>query len=308
MNYLISSQSYNLINEEIVKIVKDIKSVEYIDFNNSSIDDIVTLASYTSLFNDEKIIVVKNSDFFTSKSSIKTEILEKYLNDSNPNTTLIFTTYERIDERKKITKTIKELGKLVNIKPLNYKEITQRIIDIFKKNKYKISYDDASYICEYALNNYDIALQEVKKIMLYYNEPTNIKREDLIMLVSKNLDDNTFRFVDNVINNNYKEAINILNSFKIQKVEPIMLLSMLAREYRLMLYTKVLYDKKYSNYEISKELSIQDWQVEKYLRNSFNYKAKQLEDKLLELCELDYSFKTSKIDKYLGLEMYILKG
>ena len=308
MNYLISSQSYNLINEEIVKIVKDIKSVEYIDFNNSSIDDIVTLASYTSLFNDEKTIVVKNSDFFTSKSSIKTETLEKYLNDSNPNTTLIFTTYEKIDERKKITKTIKELGKLVNIKPLNYKEITQRIIDIFKNDKYKISYDDALFISAQSLNNYDIALQEVKKIMLYYNEPTNIKREDLIMLVSKNLEDNTFKFIDNVINNNYKDAINILNSFKIQKVEPIMLLSMLAREYRLMLYTKVLYDKKYNNYEISKELSIQDWQVEKYLRNSFNYKEKQLEDKLLELCELDYSFKTSKIDKYLGLEMYILKG
>lgn len=307
MNYIIISNSYHIISEEINKIINNKTEIEYIDFQNSSVEEIIEEANYTSLFNDEKIIVVKNADILGSKCAIKTDKLEKYLENPNPLTTLILTYYDKPDERKKIIKLIKEKSNYNYIKPLTYKEITERIINDFKQNKYKILYDDANYITNKCLNNYDLVKMELEKIYLYYNKPTEVKRSDLENIISKYMDDNNFKFVDAVIRNDYKLAIKMLDDFKIQKVEPIALLSLLAREYRLMLFSKDLYKKGYSNKKIGEELGLQEWQVDKAIKNSYNYSLKGLEDKLIQLTELDFNVKTGKMDKYLGLELFILK-
>ena len=308
MNYIIVSNSYHIVFEEIKKIVTDTNKIEYIDFQNSSFEEIVEEANYTSLFNDEKIIVIKNADFLGSKNSAKTDILEKYLSNPNPLSTLIFTYDDKPDERKKVIKLIKLSDNYVYVKPLTYKEVTDRIIADFKHNKYKISYDDANYITNKCLNNYDLVMMELKKIYLYYNEPTDIKRKDLENIISKYMDDNNFKFVDAVIKNDYKLSTKLLNDFKIQKVEPIALLSLLVREYRLMLFSKDLYKKGYSNKKIGEELSLQDWQVDKLIKNSYSYSLNDLEDKIIKLADLDLDIKSGKMDKYLGLELFALNN
>ena len=308
MNYIIVSNSYHIVFEEINKITNNPTEIEYIDFQKSSFEEIVEEANYTSLFNDEKIIVIKNADFLGSKNSAKTDILEKYLSNPNPLSTLIFTYDDKPDERKKVIKLIKLSDNYVYVKPLTYKEVTDRIIADFKHNKYKISYDDANYITNKCLNNYDLVMMELEKIYLYYNEPTNIKRKDLENIISKYMDDNNFKFVDAVIKNDYKLSTKLLNDFKIQKVEPIALLSLLVREYRLMLFSKALYKKGYSNKKIGEELGLQDWQVEKLIKNSYSYSLIDLEDKIIKLADLDLDIKSGKIDKYLGLELFALKN
>ena len=308
MNYIIVSNSYHIVFEEIKKIVKDTNKIEYIDFQNSSFEEIVEEANYTSLFNYEKIIVIKNADFLGSKNSAKTDILEKYLSNSNPLSTLIFTYNDKPDERKKVIKLIKASGKYIYIKPLTYREVTDRIIADFKHNKYKISYEDANYITNKCLNNYDLVMMELEKIYLYYNESTEVKRKDLENIISKYMDDNNFKFVDAVIKNDYKLSAKLLNDFKIQKVEPIALLSLLVREYRLMLFSKDLYKKGYSNNKIGEELGLQDWQVEKLIKNSYSYSLIDLEGKIIKLADLDLDIKLGKMDKYLGLELFVLNN
>ena len=66
MIYLIAGESNQLINEELKKITKECDNILYIDYNNSSIDDILAEASYYSMFNDKKVVIVKNANFFAS--------------------------------------------------------------------------------------------------------------------------------------------------------------------------------------------------------------------------------------------------
>lgn len=281
--------------------------IEKIDFNNSSIEEIIEDANYTSLFNDKKIIVVKNAEFLGSKCTIKTDKLEKYLMEPNPLTTLIFIYDGKADERKKIIKLVKEQNNYINIKNLTHRDIVDRIISQVKSSKYKISYDDANYIAYKCLNNYDLVEMELEKVNLYYKSGDEITRDALENIISSYMEDNNFKFVDAVINNDYQTSLNILNDFKIQKIEPIVLLSLLVREYRLMLISKDLYQGGYSNNKIGTELGLQDWQVEKIIRNAYNLSIEYLEDKLVSLTDLDYQIKSGKVDKYLGLEMFILK-
>src|SRR5574344_645989 len=148
---------------------------------------------------------------------------------------------------------------------------------------------------------------ELEKLNLYYKSGDEITRDALENIIARYMEDNKFKFVDAVINNDYQTSLNILNDFKIQKIEPIVLLSLLVREYRLMLISKDLYQGGYSNNKIGTELGLQDWQVEKIIRNAYNLSIEYLEDKLVSFTDLDYQIKSGKVDKYLGLEMFILK-
>ena len=301
MVYLLAGNSYHLINDELIKIFKTLDDVEKIDYNETNINEIVNLASYISLFNDNKKILVKNFDINKDMT-----ILENYIEKPNPLTTLVFISDKKQDERKKIIKLLKD--NYIYIKPLNYKDISQKLIDLAKKNNYKLSLSNANYITYTSLNNYDLAYNNLEKVFLYYNKPCEIEKKDLENLISSNLEDNNFKFVDAVINRDIPKAINLIKDFKLFKTEPIILINLLSKEYRNLLLTKELINNNLNIKDISKELSLQDWQVEKLINNSYNYSVKELENKLLDILNLDYEIKSGQIDKYLGLEMFILKG
>lgn len=305
MIYLISANSYHLVDDELNKIFDNLDDVEIVDFNKTTIEDIITSINYVSLFNDEKKMIVKNANFFLPKNSVDTKILEKYLDNPNPNSILVFVVYDKVDERKKITKTIKDKYNYVCLKPLSPKDIIDKIISIFKEKKYSISYDNAKYIAYNCLNNYDLVINEINKVFLYYLIPQEVKYEDLENIISKTMEDNNFKFIDAVIDKNLK-SLDILKDLKIQKVEPLILLTLLAREYRLMLIAKDMYQKNISKNVIASELKLQDWQIDKVITRSYNYSIKELENKLISLTDLDYKIKSGNVDKYLGLELFIL--
>jgi len=304
MVYLIISNSYHILDEEVGKIFKSLDDVEIINYNDTSLEEIINLASYTSLFNYEKKMIIKNFDL----SSNKNELLEKYIENQNPLSQIIFLCNEKVDERKKVVKLLKERNTYTYIKPLTYKDINQRLIDKCKKNGFKLQPNDASFITFESLSNYDIAIEELNKVFLYYINPCEIKREDLNNIISHNIDDNNFKFIDAVIQRDIKTSMNLIKNLKLFKVEPLGLLSLLSREYRLMLFTKQMLDEGLNQSQIARELSLFDWQVNKLINNSYSYTNLELENKLLDLSNLDYELKVGNIDKYLGLEMFILKG
>ena len=157
-----------------------------------------------------------------------------------------------------------------------------------------------------SLNNYDVTMNEVNKLILYYDEPTYIKTEDVLNIVSKSLNNNNFLLVDAIVENDLEKSLNLLKDLKILKVEPTVLISLIARDFRIMLNVKNLLNNNKREYEIMNELKLQDWQLERYLKKVFPYKLKELENIILKLAQIDLDIKSGKIDKYIALELFIL--
>lgn len=312
--YLISSNSYRLMEEELKKIVKGNPYTSF-DLNAVEIDDILEEALYFSLFDEKKYMVIKNASIFGSSkkknngeetTSKKDEKLIKYLEEPNNNTVLIFTINGKIDSKKKICKIIKERYKLVQIDDLKPKEIYAKMDKTFKEDGYKIDSNIGYYIINNSQNNYDLAMNEVDKIKLYYGKGCNVKLEDVSNIVSHNIEDNNFKFIDTILNKDIKEAFKIYDDLMLQKVEPIMLMSMLAKEIRNTLLVKKMINNK-TKKEIMSVLGINyDFQIDKLINNSYSFKEKQLEEYLVLLCDLDYKIKRGKISNKLALEMFIL--
>lgn len=312
--YLIASSSFHLMEEEIKNILKGNVYSSY-DLNGILLDEVLEEAAYISLFLEKKYMVVKNANIFGSskkksdeeKVSKKDEKLLDYLESPNSNTILIFTLNGKIDSKKKICKIIKEKYNLIEIPELKPKEIYSKIEKKLKKDGYTIDYNTLYYVINACQNNYDLVVNEVEKIKLYYSKPCEIILKDVKKIVCNNIEDNNFKFVEMIMNKNIKEAFKIYDDLMIQKIEPIMLLSMLAKEIRNTLLVKS-HLNKYSKKEMMKLLNINyEFQVDKYINNSYLFKERELEDYLVLLCDLDYKIKNGKISNKLALETFILK-
>lgn len=305
---LINGESLLLNNEEINKIVLDNKNVTSFDMLNSSIEDILIEAGYLSMFPEEKYIIVKNATFFGSGkiNERESELLLKYFDNPNDFTNIIFVCPEKIDARKKLTKIVKEKYKVIMIPNLKYYEIENRVEQYLTSLNYKITKDMIKYIISNSLNNYDLVMQEVQKLILFYDKPSIIKPEDVLNIVSKTINTNNFLFVDALISGDLQTSLELLKDLKTMKVEPTVLLTLIARDIRIMLNIKILLEQNKREYEILSELKLLDWQLEKYLKKAFPYKIKELEEWLIKLTDLDLKIKSGKLDKYYALELLIL--
>ena len=305
---LINGESILLCNEKINSIVGDNKNVISFDMNGCSMEDVLLEAGYFSMFEEEKFIIIRNANFFGSgKINEKDiDILLKYLDSPNSLTSMIFICNEKIDARKKITKKFKEKYEIISIPNLKYYEIENKVMAYIQKQHYKIDMETVKYIVANSLNNYDLVMGEVEKILLYYSEPCFIKRKDVENIVSKSINTNNFLFVDALIDGDLERSLSLLNDLKVMKVEPTVLLSLLARDIRIMLQIKNLLEQNKREYEILNDLKLMDWQLEKYLKKAFPYKKKELEEWLVKLSNLDLKIKSGKLDKYYALELLIL--
>lgn len=306
MNYLISAESYRIIDKEIKKIVRE-SNYQLLNASKCSIKEIVEEASYFSLDDNKKWLVVSNADFFDKGkiSDSDNELLSKYLENPNESTNIIFTTLNGSDSRKKIVKSIKNKGKIINIPKMDKRKINSTLTSYLKNFDYTIDYKTINYIMDNSYGNLDIMFNELDKIMIYYSFPCLIKYTDVVNIVGEEKTNNNFAFVNAVIEKNLKAALKILKSLKIYKVEPTVLVALLAREYRLMYYVKNLYNKRGMSGVIN-YLSLADWQINKLYNASSKYSNKELLSNLVKLCDIDLNIKKGNYDKDISLYGFLL--
>lgn len=311
--YLFYGLEQFLIDKEIKKIIKEnnIENIDIVKYNleNTKLEDIIEEALSISLFNSKRLIIVDNSYIFTGTTNKKlleqnTDILEKYLNYNNVDNIIIFTILkDKLDERKKIVKLFKEKG-IVKEFSL-YRNIDKYIIEMF--DNYKIDKNDIKLLIDRVGNNLEIINQEINKIKTYKDKDYNITSEDIINLTTKNIDIDFFTLIENIVSKNKEKALE--SYFEIIKYgeEPIKIIVVLANKFRLIYQVKNLYRKGYSEKDISSMLGNNYYAIKKCLESSINFSNDILLKCIHKLANLDIDIKSGKIDKNIGLELFIME-
>ena len=143
---------------------------------------------------------------------------------------------------------------------------------------------------------------------MYYGNNKNANRKDIENIVSHSIMDNNFKFVDSIIKKDVKNAFKYYDDLMILKVEPIMILGMLAKEYRNMLLVKKLMDNS-TKKDLMDITGLKfEFQIDNVINNSFSYREKDLEDLLVYLCDLDHDIKIGNTTNKLALQLFILRS
>lgn len=307
MNYLLYGTETFLIERELKKIINkyridEISITKYdlsIDSLKSILDDSMTI----SLFEDNKMIVVNNSNIFNrGKSDDNVDLLVQYLSNPNPSTIIVFINPNAtIDSTKKISKLIKEKGVVKELNASSPNEVIKEIC-----TGYKINRDCINLLIDRVGNNISIIESELKKLMIYKIEDKVITKEDIINLTSVNIDTDIFKFIDYIIQKEKDMAMKIYNEMIKQGEEPIKIIALLASKFRLMYQAVELTRSGCSQQDISSTLGVHIYPVKLAIQAGLKYNNKLLLNYLDKLADLDISIKTGKIDPVLGLELFIL--
>lgn len=312
MNYLLYGIEEYLIKKEINKIKEKEKisddDIEYYDMNDIDLNNILQDILTISLFSNKRMIVIENSYIFTGTTGKKTQDLknlEKYLESAITDNILIFVTIsEKLDQRKKIVSLIKEKGTVKEFnKDYNLNKI---ILEMF--DNYKISNASIELLINRVGTDLNLLEREIEKIKTYKNDDYNITDDDIKLITIKTIDTDIFHLIENIVLKNKQKALESYYEMIKYGEEPIKIIVMLANQFRLIYQVKKLKEQRHSIFDMMNILNQKKYPIEKALSKSNQFTEDILLDYLYKLADLDINIKSGKIDKNIGLELFILQN
>ena len=145
--------------------------------------------------------------------------------------------------------------------------------------------------------NYDPerCANEIKKLKL---DP-----ESDLRYVTDTLEKDIWGLIDAINHKDRAQSMSILENLYKQNNDPNYILSMLARNLRIMTLAKYLNDQRKSFKEICSILRIPPFTLPSILDSSKGYEWKNIQQIYKKLANLDQQIKTGKIDGNLGLTL-----
>lgn len=310
-DYIIMSLKEKFINKSFESL-----NLIYIDGKESTTASIINACETLPFMTDKKIVIVEDLSLFTSKkeaNNIDEEELAGYLGGLNVSTCLIFVSNEeKIDNRKKINKAIKQNGSVIQLTKLKDSDLIKWTRSIFSRNDKKITNADIQFFLNQigyhdTSNNrtlYDLE-NEINKISNYLGDRIDVKKEDIEKGVIKSLHNNIFALVDALGQKNTDAALSIFNDMILNN-EPIQLIfHMIIRQIRMLLLTKLYEEKGYSQGGISQKINTPTFVVRKLVSQTRNFSSNRLCSILKKALDVDRAIKTGKLEWKLAVEMYI---
>ncbi len=309
MNYLLYGEESYLIEKEIEKIVakqglEEINLIRY-DYTIDSLSKILEDCETVSFFSDKKGVIVDNAVLFNRGKGTEedTNKLLPYLKSPNPSTILIFLNHNAsVDNTKKITKAMKEIGVL---KELSNSNPFSEIEEMF--DGYKIEKSSIRLFQERVGDDLTILKEEANKLRLFKIEEKEITKEDILSLTTVTIDTDIFKFIDYIIGREKGKALAMYEEMIKEGEEPIKIIALLASKFRLMYQSTELTRLGYSQQDISSTLGVHIYPVKLAIQSGLKYKTSLLLRYMKQLSELDIQIKTGKIEPILGLELLLLE-
>lgn len=314
--YLIYGIDSSLIRKKEDEIIKriniDKNNIVKYSSNETKLEDIIEDASMMSLFQDKKIIIVEDANYFSSADndiSNNTESLLSYMNNYNPNTYIIFSLIsDKIDSRLKITKKITEIGSLFEIKKYESSSVSNFAKEYLKEKGYSINSIDLNYFTNRVYHDTNNIINELDKLILYKDENKIITKEDIDDIVSLNIENDIFALIESITKKNISRSIDLYHELLYKNEEPIKIMALLESQYRLIYQVKKMSNENNSEKEMASILGIHPYRVKLALELSYQYTIDELTKYIKELSNLDKDIKTgSIINGEVGLELFILK-
>jgi len=146
---------------------------------------------------------------------------------------------------------------------------------------------------------------EIVKLTLFVGGERPISDEDVALLVAGTPESNMFQLVDLMANQNGRAAITILHRLLDARQEPLGLLGMINRQFRLLVQVKGHIEAGGDSGDLAKRLNMKDWQIRPLISQSNRFSLERLEAIHHTLLDIDYKIKTGQIDGVLALDTLI---
>ncbi|MBF8807923.1 MAG: DNA polymerase III subunit delta [Enterococcus lacertideformus] len=283
------------------------------DMENASLDEVIAEAETLPFFGEQRLVFVENPYFLTAEKinngiEQNTDLFISYLKKPLESTVLVFfAPYEKLDERKKITKQLKKTAVTINVQQLNEKEVRQYLSNTLENTPITMDRKAIDLFLRLTDLNLSKMMGELNKLLLYGQQQSLITAKEVEQLVPKTLEHNLFDMTQYILSGSTEQALRLFDDLTTQGEETIKINAILLSQIRLFLQTKFLMKIGYQQANIDETLKIHPYRVKLAMQEVRKYDEKILRQLFDDLVEMDYQIKSGKIEKELSFQLFILR-
>ncbi|WCK53503.1 DNA polymerase III subunit delta [Aneurinibacillus sp. Ricciae_BoGa-3] len=301
-----------LIEEQVIEEASRDFNYSTFDLRETPIQIALQDAETFPFMGDKRLVRAHRALFLTGTKTRETvehdlEALLAYVTNPPDYTVLILEVpEEKLDERKKVVKALKTNAALVAFEPLKDMALLEWVADRAKKYGVSIEAQAAQELVTMAGSDLRQLSQEIEKMGLYAGREGVITADIVNLLGSRQIEQDVFRLIDKVAHLKLEEAMRLFYDLQLNKEEPLKILSLLARQFRILLQVKTLQPKGYSPQQIAQTIGIHPYAAKLASQQAGAFSERSLRRILQRMAEEDYRIKTGQIDKTLSLELLIM--
>lgn len=308
--YLLFGKERYLINQykdklraAIVDENTELMNLNIYDGQNVNINDIISSADTAPFFSDYRLLLISDTGLFKEGRKDDTARMAELIKESGEGIVFLFYN-EIVDKRNALYKAVKKYGYCCELNELKEKELVSFITE-YSKGRLKGS--TATYFVRNIGASLENLTGEYDKLIDYVGD-ADIKKEHIDIACSKSDEINIYDMVDAIGSKNTEKALDIYNNMLFAKNEPVAIMGMISRQFRLILKCKYLYmSKKYNYRQIAAELGMNEFVAMKCFTQSKNFKLSTLMSAIEDCAKCDTDFRKGLVDIKIGIELIIIK-
>jgi DNA polymerase III subunit delta len=278
------------------------------DLEEVPIQTLVHEAETFPFLGGRRLIIGKNAMFLTTgkeKSGIhhQIDVLLAYL--ENPfieNILLLIAPSDKLDKRKKVVKALEKQARTLSFPPLSRPHLLRWIERKCTQLGVEIQPQTAEELIRLVGHSLHLLHQECVKLATYVGPNGPITSAVVAELVPRTLEQDVFQLMDRLACRQIDEALQIWCDLLVQREEPIRILALIIRQFRLLLQVKILSQQGLPEKEIATQLHIHPYPVKLALKQGKMWAESTLRSLLAKAIQADQGMKSGKMDKILAVE------
>ncbi len=226
--------------------------------------------------------------------------IEQIIDSAGDSVDLIF--HEpSIDKRSSYFKVLKSRAQLEEHNELDSQALASWLAGQAKEGGAKLSLSDANYLVERIGRDQQQLASELEKLALYDKD---ITRDSIDLLTVKTPQSKVFDLLDAAFGGNKRKALELYEEQRAQKVEPQVIMAMMAWQLKLLVLAKSAGHR--GAQQIAKDAGLSPWPVQKAQGLAGRIDNKRLEEMVGQALEIDQKSKTTALDLDEALKTYIV--
>jgi DNA polymerase-3 subunit delta len=283
------------------------------DTGETPVDAVIDEAETLPFLVPRKLVLVRDSVLFASgresaRVEHRPERLLTYLKQPMETTVLVFfVPHDKMDERKKLVKSVKADDSAVNFAPLSADELAKWLLKQAERQGRRMEPAAAEELMRRAGTDMNTLAAETDKLCLHAGRTGAVTVQAVSELVPMATEQNVFKLTEELAALRTDRALALYYDLLKQREEPIKLTALLVRQFRNMLHVKELGKQGYSPQQMAGQLGLHPFAVKVTSEQARKFSAERLAELLTELADLDFEMKTGRVDKTFGLELFLLR-
>ena len=281
----------------------DSMNTHFYEGKDLSVGEIIDLAETLPFLSERRVIFISNSNLFKSGG----EKMAEYLASPNETTYFVFTESE-VDKRSKLFKAVQNNGCVVEFGVQDENTLKRWIAGIVGRDNKKIAERTVTLFLTKTGTDMENIQMELEKLLCYCMDRDVITDEDVEAVCVNRISNHIFDMVNAIASGNTKEALSLYYDLLALKEPAMRILFLIARQYNLLLQTKELKQKGFSDKDIASKIGVPPFVAGKYVAQASRFKTSDLKAFVKRCVETEEAVKTGHMNDVISVEMLIVSA